>query len=134
MSVFSKKFTIVTQRPGDMVDLTHHIEGMVSSSGIKHGIVHVFAPHATAVFALTEFEPDLKRDIGTLLDQLTPVGSQWHHPSNAHSHLRSMLIPPDRTLPVRDGHLITGTWQSLFFIETGLSGRRVNIEATVIGE
>jgi thiamine phosphate synthase YjbQ (UPF0047 family) len=45
-----------------------------------------------------------------------------------------MLIPPDRTLPVRDGRLVTGTWQSLFFIEVGLSGRRVNIEVTVIGE
>lgn len=116
------------------MDLTHHIEGIVSSSGIRHGIVHVFAPHATAVFALTELESDLKRDIQTLLDQLTPVSSRWHHPSNAHSHLRSMLIPPDRTLPVRDGRLITGTWQSLFFIEAGLSGRRGNIEVTVMGE
>ncbi len=134
MGTFTKRFTINTQKPGDMIDLTYQVEDIIRSSGIKQGIVHIFAPHATAVFALTEFEGNLKRDIENLLNQIAPVSRHWHHPNNAHSHLRSMLMPPDRTLPVRDGHLVTGTWQSLFFVEAGISGRKVNIEVTVIGE
>ncbi len=134
MGVLTKRFDIVTGRTGDIVDLTHQVDEIVKSSNIKQGIVHVFAPHATAVFALTELESNLELDIGNLLDRIVPVSSKWNHPGNAHSHMRSMLIPPDRTLPVRDGRLVTGTWQSLFFIEVGLSGRRVNIEVTVIGE
>ncbi len=134
MAVFTKGIKIQTKAPGDIVDLTSLVAEVVKKSGIKNGIVHVFAPHATGVFALTELEPNIASDIRRLLEKLAPQGAEWHHPANAHSHLRSMLLPPDRTLPVRDGELITGTWQSLFFIEAGLSGRYVNIEVTVIGE
>jgi len=134
MAVFTKSITINTKAPRDIVDLTPKVAEVVKASGIKTGIVHVFAPHATGVFALTELEPNLTRDIHRLLDEIAPQGKGWHHPANAHSHLRSMLFPPDHTLPVRGGRLITGTWQSLFFIEAGLSGRSVHIEITVIGE
>jgi len=132
--VFTKSLTIKTKNPGDIVDLTPLVTQVVRESKVRNGIVHIFAPHATGVFALTELESNLIEDIKRLLETITPQGKGWKHPANAHSHLRSMLLPPDHTLPVRDGMPITGTWQSLFFIESGLSGRHVRIEITVIGE
>jgi len=134
MAIYTKSLKIKTKAPGDIVDLTPLVAEVVRESGIQTGIVHVFAPHNTGVFALTELEPNIASDIRRLLEEIAPQGAGWRHPANAHSHLRSMLLPPDRTLPVRQGELITGTWQSLFFIEAGLSGRYVNIEITVIGE
>ena len=131
--IFTKTIDIETDKPGDIINLTHKIEAVVSESKINNGIVHVFAPHATAVFALTELESDLREDIKKLLNSLIPqVG--WKHGSNAHSHLRSMFLPPDRTLPIRNGRVIRGTWQDLFFIEADTSGRLRKIEITVIGE
>lgn len=124
---------IETINPGDLVDLTSFVEAGVEESGIKEGIVHVFAPHATAVFALTELESRLQEDILKLLDALTPEG-RWRHGGNAHSHLRSMLFAPDKTLPVRRGKMVRGTWQSLFFIEADTSGRIRKIEITVMGD
>lgn len=131
--IFTKTINIVTRNPGDIVNLTDRIESVVMESGIKNGIVHVFAPHATAVFALTELESNLRVDIKKLLDTITPEG-EWMHGGNAHSHLRSMLLAPDKTLPVREGRVIRGTWQDLFFIEADTSGRSRKIEVTVIGE
>lgn len=131
--IFTKTIHIETEDPGDIIDLTHKIEGVVQESKIKNGIVHVFAPHATAVFALTELESNLREDIKKLLDTITPEG-QWKHGANAHSHLRSMLLAPDKTLPIRNGRVIRGTWQDLFFIEADTSGRLRKIEVTVIGE
>lgn len=131
--IFTKTIQIETDKPGDIINLTHKIEGVVGESKIKNGIVHVFAPHATAVFALTELESDLREDIKELLDNLTPEEG-WKHGANAHSHLRSMLLAPDKTLPVRNGRVIRGTWQDLFFIEADTSGRLRKIEITVIGE
>ncbi|HML05066.1 MAG TPA: secondary thiamine-phosphate synthase enzyme YjbQ [Methanobacterium sp.] len=131
--LFTKTIHIETDNPGDIVDLTHKIENIVQESSIKNGIVHVFAPHATAVFALTELESNLRNDIKKLLDNLTPQKG-WLHGENAHSHLRSMLLPPDKTLPIRNGRVIRGTWQDLFFIEADTSGRLRKIEVTVIGE
>ncbi len=131
--IFTKTLYIETEKNGDIVDLTHKIEEVVGESKIQNGIVHVFAPHATAVFALTELESNLREDIQRLLGELTPEEG-WKHGSNAFSHLRSMLLPPDRTMPVRNGRVIRGTWQDLFFIESDISGRLRKIEVTVIGE
>jgi len=131
--VFTKTIHIETGNPGDIIDLTHKVENAVHESGIRNGIVHIFAPHATAVFALTELESNLRNDIKKLLDNLTPEKG-WSHGENAHSHLRSMLLAPDKTLPVRNGRVIRGTWQDLFFIEADTSGRLRKIEVTVIGE
>ena len=131
--IFTKTIHIETENPGEIINLTHKIEDVVGKSGIKNGIVHVFAPHATAVFALTELESNLRNDIMKLLDNITPEGG-WLHGRNAHSHLRSMLLAPDKTLPVRNGRVIRGTWQDLFFIEADTSGRLRKIEVTVIGE
>jgi secondary thiamine-phosphate synthase enzyme len=131
--LFTKTIHIETDNPGDIIDLTHKVEGVVQESGIKNGIVHVFAPHATAVFALTELESNLRNDIKKLLDNITPEEG-WLHSGNAHSHLRSLLLSPDKTLPIRNGRVIRGTWQDLFFIEADTSGRLRKIEITVIGE
>jgi secondary thiamine-phosphate synthase enzyme len=131
--LFTKTIHIETDNPGDIIDLTHKVEGVVQESGIKNGIVHVFAPHATAVFALTELESNLRNDIKKLLDNITPEEG-WLHSGNAHSHLRSLLLAPDKTLPIRNGRVIRGTWQDLFFIEADTSGRLRKIEITVIGE
>jgi secondary thiamine-phosphate synthase enzyme len=131
--IFTKTFHIETDNPGDIINLTHKIESVVGESKINNGIVHVFAPHATAVFALTELESNLREDIKKLLDTLTPQKG-WKHGVNAYSHLRSMLLAPDKTLPVRNGRVIRGTWQDLFFIEADTTGRLRKIEITVIGE
>lgn len=131
--VFTKTLYIETEGPGDIIDLTHKIEDVVKESKIQNGIVHVFAPHATAVFALTELESNLRNDIKKFMDNITPEEG-WTHSENAHSHLRSMLLAPDKTLPIRNGRVIRGTWQDLFFIESDTSGRLRKLEVTVIGE
>jgi secondary thiamine-phosphate synthase enzyme len=131
--VFIKTLYIETEYTGEIIDLTHKIESVVQESKIKDGIVHIFAPHATAVFALTELESNLREDIKKLLDNITPTEG-WKHGGNAYSHLRSMLLSPDKTLPIRNGRVIRGTWQDLLFIEADTSGRLRKIEVTVIGE
>ena len=131
--IFTKTLFIETEKTGEIIDLTHKVEEVVQESRINDGIVHVFAPHATAVFALTELESNLREDISVLLDNITPKEG-WKHGRNAYSHLRSMLLPPDKTMPIRNGRVIRGTWQDLFFIESDISGRLRKIEVTVIGE
>ena len=106
----------------------------MNASGIKNGIVHVFAPHATGILILTENDDALLDDIRVFLEELAPKLRDYQHPSNAHSHLRSMLLPPDKTLPVIDGRVEFGTWQSLLFVETDVYPRERRIVIQVIGE
>lgn len=118
----------------DFIDLTEEVQETVFKSQVKNGIVHVFAPHATGVIVLTEHDWNLLKDIKVMLEKLIPKQTSYSHPSNAHSHLRSMFLPPDKTLPVIDGKLVLGTWQSILFVETDVYPRRRTVIIQVLGE
>ncbi len=132
--VINKSFSFSTKGEIDFVDVTDKVQEVVSESAIQNGIVHVFAPHATGILVLTENDYALLNDIKEFLEEIVPKQRAYHHPSNAHSHLRSMLLPPDKTLPVIDGHVEFGTWQSLLFVETDVYPRQRNLIIQVIGE
>ncbi|UCC33672.1 MAG: YjbQ family protein [Candidatus Bathyarchaeota archaeon] len=134
MRVINESFTFSTEGEIDFVDLTDKVREIVRESGIKNGLVHVFAPHATGVIVLTEYDSSLLNDIRNVLERLIPRRACYGHPSNAHSHLRSMFLCPDRTLPIVDGRVTLGTWQSLFFIETDVHPRRRTLIIQVLGE
>ena len=132
--VVNKSFSFSTKGEIDFVDLTDKVQEVVSESAIKNGIVHVFAPHATGILILTENDYALLNDIKAFLEEIVPKRRAYKHPSNAHSHLRSMLLPPDKTLPVIGGRVEFGTWQSLLFVETDVYPRRRTLIMQVIGE
>ena len=134
MKVFNEKVVFSTKDPIDLVDLTDKVHEVVKKSGIKNGLIHVFAPHATGVLILTEHEPSLDRDVKDFLEKLVPKHGGYQHPSNAHAHLRSMLLPPDRTLPIINGEAVFGTWQSLVFVETDVYSRQRTVIMQAIGE
>ena len=132
--VVNKNFSFSTKGEIDFVDLTNQVREVVSESTIKNGIVHVFAPHATGILILTENDYALLNDIKVFLEEIAQKRGTYQHPSNAHSHLRSMLLPPDKTLPVIDGRVKFGTWQSLLFVETDVYPRQRTLVIQVIGE
>jgi secondary thiamine-phosphate synthase enzyme len=131
--VINKTCKLTTQGEIDFIDLSDKVQEEVTDSGIKSGIVHVFAPHATGVLILTENDYGLLGDIKVFLENLAPKHGKYAHPSNAHSHLRSMLLPPDKTLPIIDGRVEFGTWQSLLFVETDVYPRERTIIIQVLG-
>lgn len=133
--VFNVNLNFPTSARGaiQFVDLSETVQKKVTESGIVNGIVHVFAPHATGVLILTENDSGLLEDIRRLLETLVPANGSYQHPINAHSHLRSMLLPPDKTLPVVNGRIAFGIWQSLMFVETDTRPRNRTIIVSVLG-
>ena len=118
----------------EFIDLTDKVQEAVTKSNIKNGLVHVFAPHATGILILTENDYGLLQDIKAFIEEIIPKRKGYNHPSNAHAHLRSMLLPPDKTLPIINGRAEFGTWQSLLFVETDVNPRRRTIIIQVMGE
>jgi secondary thiamine-phosphate synthase enzyme len=118
----------------DFIDLSDKIQKEVTDSEIRNGIVHVFSPHTTGIIVLTENDDALLEDIKVFLEELAPKHRQYQHPSNAHSHLRSMILPPDKTLPIVNGKVEFGTWQSLLFVETDIYPRERTVIIQVMGE
>lgn len=132
--VFNISHSFTTGGEIQFVDLSEKVQEAVSSSGVENGLAHVFAPHATGILILTENEPGLLADIRSFLEEQVPRDGRYSHPSNAHAHLRSMLLPPDKTLPVVNGRAELGTWQSLLFVETDVRPRKRTVIIQVVGE
>ena len=132
--VFNTTFSFSTKGEIEFVDLTDKILEAVSKSGVRNGLVHVFAPHATGIVILTENEGSLLSDIKEWLQGIIPKGKAYRHVSNAHSHLRSVVLPPDKTLPVINSAVEIGTWQSVLFVETDVCPRTRTVIIQVLGE
>lgn len=134
MKVFHESVRFSTKGEIDFTDLSDKVQDAVEKAGVKNGLAHIFAPHATGILILTEYEPSLLHDIKNTLQSLIPRKAGYEHPSNAHSHLRSVFLSPDKTLPIIDGRVVLGTWQSLIFVETDVHPRQRTVIIQVIGE
>ncbi|MCS7113376.1 MAG: secondary thiamine-phosphate synthase enzyme YjbQ [Nitrososphaerota archaeon] len=134
MKIYQEVITFKTKGEGDFVDITSMVESVIARSEIRNGLINVFAPHATGVIGVTEYDPSLLKDIWDTLNTLIPRNRSYRHPENAHSHIRSLLLSPSKTFPLIDGKIALGTWQSVFFIEVDTTPRTRRIIVQVIGE
>jgi secondary thiamine-phosphate synthase enzyme len=110
---------VQTERRRGLFDLTDACERFVAGEG--DGLLSVFAPHATAGLAIVELGAGSETDMIATLDRLLPRDGRWvhRHGSAGHGadHLVSMLASPSLTIPVVDGRLALGTWQSVALVD-----------------
>jgi secondary thiamine-phosphate synthase enzyme len=118
----------------EIIDITGEVNRVVKDSKIKDGFAILFAPHATGIIGITEFDKPLLRDIEEFLERIIPAKDTYHHPINAFSHLRSFLLGTEKIIPVVNNKLSLGTWQSIIWVETDTGPRRRRIIIQIIGE
>lgn len=117
---------IHTNKEFEIIDITPEIQKIVEESKVQEGIAVVFTKHTTTALIVNENEKRLLTDIKLLLEGIAPRGKGYMHDridDNAHSHLRAILLNPSVTIPIKDGKLELGTWQSILFVE--LDGPRI---------
>ena len=112
--------TLFTTRREELVDITDAVRAAVQRSGIRDGIVHLYAQGATAAIMIQEnWDDSVPLDVVDLLQRFIPRGV-WRHDAqdgNGDAHLKSGLVGPSETLPLIDGNLGLSTWQNVFFCE-----------------
>ena len=115
----SETFTVRTGSADVVLDLTERAAAWVRGRG--DGLLHVFVPHATAGLAVLETGAGSDEDLLAALGDLLPADDRWRHrhgtPGHGRSHVMPALIPPYASLPVLDGRLALGTWQSLCLVD-----------------
>lgn len=118
-----------TGRHDTVLDLTSDAHDFVRERG--SGLLHVFVSHATAGLAILETGAGSDDDLLAALAELLPADDRWRHrhgsPGHGRSHVAPALIPPYATIPVLDGSLALGTWQSLCLVDLNID----NTERTV---
>jgi secondary thiamine-phosphate synthase enzyme len=113
---------VITVRTGDrpaVRDITAEASDFVSGQG--DGLLHVFVPHATAGVALIETGSGSDADLLRAVDDLLPADDRWRHrhgsPGHGRDHLLPAFVAPYATVPVLDGRLALGTWQSICLVD-----------------
>lgn len=123
---------ILTTSRTELIDITDRVHAIVKESGVKDGICFISTRHTTGSIIINENERGLRCDILEMLETLIPENKSYAHnriDNNADSHLRAALLGNSATLPIEDGHLVLGTWQSIFFVELdGPRNRNVNVK------
>ncbi len=136
MRTWQKELTIFTRKQRDVVDVTNEVLSAVSESGIKDGLLVAQLPHATAALVLNEDEDGVKQDLLDKLEDLVPLRGKYRHDridDNSHAHLKSAIIGSSRVLPVINGRVQSGKWQSFLVVEEdGPRNRRLVV--LVMGE
>jgi len=112
------KLKVKTEQKNEMVDLTAKLRDIVKD--VKEGIVTLYTPHSTAAIIINEnYDPNIPKDIFNALEKQVPEGT-WLHDTvdgNATSHIKSSILGPSETIPIEDGKLLLGTWQSPMLVE-----------------
>jgi len=114
-----KQFPLSTRRRTDFLDITGQVQAAVKTLGVDSGTVTVFVPHTTAGVTINEnADPDVVTDLTAMLDRLAPwEGNYRHSEGNSAAHLKASLMGSSVRVPVEDGRLQLGTWQSIYFCE-----------------
>lgn len=133
--VFTETFQIDSTDRYEVHNITEIARSLPALAEVTHGIVHLQSLHTTTALFLNEFQGALLDDIKELLRRLVTETNRYMHDDpdysdcergNAVSHLRSLLIGNHVTIPISEGKLLLGPWQSVIFAELdGPQTRRV---------
>ncbi|SEL08658.1 secondary thiamine-phosphate synthase enzyme YjbQ [Ectothiorhodospira marina] len=136
MKIRHHELPLATEAPIQIVDVTQPVRDLFADSGIRDGIVTLISRHTTAYVNLNEQEPMLQQDMLTHLKRLVPRDGDYLHNENpvdgrdnAHAHLMGLFMNASETIPIVNGELRLGSWQSIFFIE--LDGPRAERRLSV---
>ena len=130
MQFINQIIELETDKEIGIYNITPHLKELLESSSVKNGQILVFSRHTTTALAINEYEERLLEDIKVHFQKLAPEAERYLHndlhlrknippdePMNAHSHLISMMLSTSEVIPIVDGKLALGTWQSVLFFD-----------------
>jgi secondary thiamine-phosphate synthase enzyme len=118
----------------EFVEITDKVEKIVKNSEIQNGICTIFALGSTSAVFINENEPMIIQDLKDSLEKIASEEKIYHHAENAYSHIRASFIGSSQTVPVKNGKVILGTWQSIMIANFDVDDREREVVVNVIGE
>ena len=121
-----------------VIDITGKVSAAVFSSGVKNGMCLVFAQHTTASVLLIEIDGRGEEDILSSLSNLVPKNAKYEHdhstPEHGAAHVKAAILGSSKVIPVQDGKLQLGTWQSIVFCELDGPRKERKVIVQVVGK
>ena len=131
MKISNFSLKVDTKDAPQLIDITDWVKGCVAESKVRNGMVLVYSKHTTAAVKINENEPLLIEDMAEFLERIAPRDAYYRHNDfsirtvnmtedespNGHAHLQHLMLGCSETIPLVDGKIPFGQWQSIFFIE-----------------
>ncbi|MEU5683525.1 hypothetical protein DEJ48_36305 [Streptomyces venezuelae] len=136
---FTTRVLQVTTGSTEVVrDLTADCEAFLREAADgRDGLLNIFVPHATAGIAVLETGAGSDDDLLAALHTLLPADDRWQHrhgsPGHGRDHVLPALVPPHATLPVVEGRLELGTWQSVCLVDTNVDNPERKVRLSFLG-
>ena len=127
------QFSINTLKEKEFIDITQRINDLIC--GISDGVVTIFIPHTTAGITINEnADSNVQFDLLWKFNDLSPKHPEYRHSEgNSDAHLLSTLVGSSVQVIIKDGQLMLGVWQSIYFCEfDGPRNRKVFLQ--IIGD
>jgi len=138
VKVFSRTITVKTNERTELINLTNEIRALAEATGIEDGYVQVSSLHTTAGLFINEWQDALLADVKSMIDQIVPRGTYYKHNDpeysdcdryNADSHLKNVVFGHSLSVPIAEGKLVLGRWQSVIMSEfDGPNERKVFLQ------
>ncbi|MFC9428884.1 secondary thiamine-phosphate synthase enzyme YjbQ [Streptomyces sp. NPDC056987] len=134
----TRVLSVTTGTEETVTDLTHDCAAFLREAAQgRDGLLNIFVPHATAGVAVIETGAGSDDDLLAALRTLLPADDRWHHrhgtPGHGRDHVLPALVPPHATLPVIEGRLELGTWQSVCLVDTNTSNTNRKVRLSFFG-
>ena len=116
------------------------LSGFPELADLQVGLLHLFIQHTSASLTINEnADPDVRGDLERHLNVMVPENAPYYEhtlegPDDMPAHIKSVLIGPSLTLPIRAGRLALGTWQGIYLCEHRDHGGQRQVVATIQGE
>ncbi|MFC1443233.1 secondary thiamine-phosphate synthase enzyme YjbQ [Streptacidiphilus sp. N1-10] len=138
MSFTTLTFELTTGSREAAVDITDRCDEFLREAAAgRDGLLNVFVPHATAGVAVIETGAGSDHDLLAALRELLPADDRWRHrhgsPGHGRDHVLPGLVAPHATLPVVDGRIALGTWQSVVLVDTNGDNPRRTVRLSFMG-
>ena len=147
MIAVTNRLILETERSPQFIDITQDVVGFAQSSRVQNGFVVIYSKHTTAAIKISENEPLLHKDLEHFLAGIASPNGHYQHNDfsirtvnmtedecpNGHAHCQHLLMSTSETIPIIDGELELGRWQSVFLVELDRPRTR-EVVLQVIGE
>lgn len=134
-----RELTLPTHPRGCHLVTDQVVSALPELANVRAGLLHVFILHTSASLTINEnADADVPRDLAASLDRLAPENAPHRHtiegPDDMPAHVKATITGVSLCIPVREGRLVLGTWQGIYFCEHRNHGGRRRLMLTLQGE
>ena len=139
VKVSSQTITVETKERTELINLSDKIRSFVETTGITDGYVNITCLHTTAGLYVNEWQDALLHDVKMMAETMVPKETYYKHNDpefsdcdrfNADSHLKNVVVGRSLSIPISQGNVVLGRWQSIILAEfDGSNERQVFMQA-----